>query len=58
MCAGYKEGKQYDFSNPGFTMTSGHFSQIVWQDTQRIGCALVPTCSMPTIICHYYPPGA
>lgn len=55
--AGYKEGKQYDFNNPGFTMTSGHFSQIVWAETQRLGCALVATCSMPTLICHYFPPG-
>lgn len=57
MAAGYKEGQQYDYSNPGFTMTSGHFTQIVWEDAQHVGCALVPTCSMSTMICHYYPPG-
>lgn len=55
--AGYKEGRQYDYNSPGFSMTSGHFTQIVWQETAKVGCALVPTCSMPTFICHYHPPG-
>jgi hypothetical protein len=56
--AGYAEGAKYSFNSPGFDTATGYFTQIVWQDTRRIGCAQVLSgCSMNPIICHYFPPG-
>ncbi|XP_065850608.1 pathogenesis-related protein PR-1-like [Euphorbia lathyris] len=37
----------------------GHYTQIVWRNTQRVGCAKV-TCNAGRgvfMICNYYPPG-
>lgn len=37
------EGLEYDFDTPGFTETTGHFTQIVWESTLQVGCGRV-TC--------------
>jgi len=36
----YKEVQQYDFANPGFSAGTGHFTQLVWRDTARVGCGM------------------
>lgn len=55
--AGYAEVDKYDYSNPGFTPNAGGFSQLVWADTQRIGCAVAAGCRLPVVACQYYPAG-
>lgn len=35
----YGEVKDYDFSKPGFSMETGHFTQVVWKDSKKIGAA-------------------
>jgi len=71
----YCEVKQYDFNKPGivggFTQNcappvNGHFTQVVWKSTQRVGCAR-QTCPMKDSqgkqrkgtywVCRYDPPG-
>ena len=32
------ERKNYDYSKPGFTSGTGHFTQIVWKGSTTIGC--------------------
>ncbi|WIA37933.1 hypothetical protein OEZ86_001310 [Tetradesmus obliquus] len=55
--AWYDEVKLYDFSNPGWSPSTGHFTQIVWLSTSRLGCAINSACSWPTYVCQYGPPG-
>jgi hypothetical protein len=57
----------YNYSSPGYSGTTGHFTQLVWKATSQIGCAAV-TCPDGSIftgygqnslylVCEYYVPG-
>ena len=35
----------------------GHYTQIIWKDTKRVGCALVQCGNEQVWICQYDPPG-
>lgn len=68
--AWYCEVKQYNFDNPvfagGFTQncnppTNGHFTQVVWKASRRMGCGRA-TCTINGSqgtywVCRYDPPG-
>ncbi|KAI8577656.1 hypothetical protein K450DRAFT_282434 [Umbelopsis ramanniana AG] len=58
--AWYNEEKNYDYSKPGFSSSTGHFTQVVWVSTTQIGCG-VKKCSnqgnAPIYTCSYAPPG-
>lgn len=36
----YNEVFQYDFANQGFSFQTGHFTQVVWKNTTRVGCGV------------------
>jgi uncharacterized protein YkwD len=55
--AWYNEVNAYDFARGGFSGATGHFTQLVWRDTTKVGCAVNKACSMPTYICQYTAPG-
>lgn len=58
----YDEGKNYSYAKPGFTMGTGHFTQVIWKSTQKIGCAIV-ACNGRNgtpgkyLVCEYSPAG-
>lgn len=60
-----KELPMYDFSSPGFSMATGHFTQVVWASTTKVGCgvALCPAGTIASnmqsvyVVCQYGPPG-
>jgi uncharacterized protein YkwD len=55
--AWYGEVAKYDFKRPGFSMDTGHFTQLVWVATKRLGCGTA-TCKGNRIwVCNYDPPG-
>ncbi len=43
----YNEVCTYNFSSPGFSESTGHFTQVVWAGTSLVGCAVVAAASCP-----------
>lgn len=58
----YGEVKNYSYLAPGFSYKTGHFTQVVWRETKRIGCANV-ACNGSKgtpghfLVCEYSPAG-
>lgn len=61
----YDEVSDYDYSNPGFSMGTGHFTQVVWKGSTELGCgAAEGTATFDGtrfnafyVVCHYAPAG-
>lgn len=52
----YDEVKLYDFNNQGFSMNTGHFTQVVWKGSKNLGCGFA--CGSGCVVtCNYYPAG-
>ena len=48
----------YDFDNPGFKSGTGHFTQLVWKGSKKIGCgAACNSKNKCYVTCNYYPAG-
>jgi len=60
--AWYNEVSQYNFASGGFGENTGHFTQVVWVASQKVGCAFV-SCDGQNgtpggyLMCEYDPPG-
>lgn len=52
----YDEVRWYDYKYPVFSMSTGHFTQVVWANTRSLGCA-VKRCGSRMWVCNYWPPG-
>lgn len=53
----YDEVKLYKFPDGGFSMQTGHFTQLVWTDTKQVGCGHVECNGNDIYVCNYDPPG-
>lgn len=47
----------YNFNAPGFAENTGHFTQMIWADVSKIGCAANLRCNFKTWICQFTPAG-
>jgi uncharacterized protein YkwD len=53
----YREIDHYDLANGGFSAKTGHFTQVVWVDTARLGCGRAACKGLQIWVCNYDPPG-
>lgn len=53
----YAEIDRYSFKKAGFSMEAGHFTQLVWVGSKRLGCASVECGGGELWVCNYDPPG-
>ena len=49
----YDEIKDYDFNNQGFSMECGHFTQVVWKESTKVGFGIAGTY----VVARYLPHG-
>lgn len=57
----YEEINKYDFKNPGYKSGFGHFTQIVWKSSRKLGLG-VAKCqknggNSVYIVARYFPAG-
>ncbi len=57
--AWYDEISDYDYDDPGFSETTGHFTQVVWKSSTELGCGYKYCGSYYGyyIVCNYLPQG-
>ncbi len=53
----YSEVKLYKFGAPGFSMRTGHFTQVVWKGTTELGCGVAQCANAELWVCNYGPAG-
>jgi uncharacterized protein YkwD len=52
-----EEVAAYDFRRPGFSMETGHFTQVVWAGSRRLGCGVARCKGRHIWVCNYDPAG-
>lgn len=53
----YAEREAYSYADGGFSMDTGHFTQLVWASTTSLGCGMASCGDLDVWVCNYDPPG-
>ncbi len=53
----YGEIAKYHFPDGGFSMETGHFTQVVWRGTTQVGCGHASCKGNDIWVCNYDPAG-
>ena len=54
----YDEVKDYNYVRPGFSMGTGHFTQVVWKSSTEVGFGVARASNGSYYaVGNYYPPG-
>ncbi|XP_018523890.1 Golgi-associated plant pathogenesis-related protein 1 isoform X1 [Lates calcarifer] len=53
----YSEIKDYNWSSPGFTGNTGHFTQVVWKDSTELGVGMATDGNRAFVVGQYRPAG-
>ncbi|MEJ7925596.1 CAP domain-containing protein [Sphingobium sp. AN641] len=51
------DGKLPDLSTSGRWQDVGHYSQMIWRGTRKVGCALGEGANYDYLVCRYFPAG-
>lgn len=57
--AWYNEVNQYDFNQGGFSFETGHFTQLVWAGSEKLGVGIAFNSDRTKsyVVARYSPPG-
>lgn len=53
----FRAGKFPDVSTTGKWADVGHYTQLIWPDTQLLGCAKATGAGKDVLVCRYFPAG-
>jgi uncharacterized protein YkwD len=53
----FRKGTFPRVSTSGNWFDVGHYTQIIWKNTQQVGCALATAGGNDVLVCRYSPPG-
>jgi hypothetical protein len=53
----FKRGVFPDVSTTGRWEDVGHYTQLIWQDTREMGCAITSNARRDVLVCRYLPAG-
>ena len=53
----FRRGKFPFNSETGDVADVGHYTQVIWRDTRRVGCALSDVGAREIVVCRYAKPG-
>ena len=53
----YDEVSLYDFSQNTFQYAAGHFTQLVWKNSQQLGIGVSQVGDSVIVVCNYFPAG-
>jgi len=53
----YDEVELYDFDNPGFSSATGHFTQLVWKASTKVGFGVASDGNQKHVVARYTPRG-
>lgn len=53
----FKPGRFPDVSRSGSVSQVGHYTQIIWPTSQRVGCATAANRGSEYLVCRYLPAG-
>jgi pathogenesis-related protein 1 len=51
------ESRDYQYGSNSCRGVCGHYTQMVWRDTKRVGCAAARRGRTEVWVCNYAPPG-
>lgn len=53
----YDEIKDYNYSNNSCRSVCGHYTQVIWKNSKRVGCGMAKCGRSEVWVCNYDPPG-
>lgn len=53
----FQAGKFPDVTATNNWQDVGHYTQIIWPDTQEVGCATAKSATFDYLVCRYWPAG-
>ena len=53
----FRPGRFPDVSSTGNWLDIGHYTQLIWRETQELGCAVSHGGDSDILVCRYFPAG-